>query len=357
MKVAILSMQKVVNYGSFMQSFALRKIIESLGHECEYIDIEDGIQIGDLKRSKLLYLKKFYERFCNIHFVNNYKHHKILTARFNNEFFEELGLLKRKYDTYDMVVIGSDEVFNFAQPTPWGFTEQLYGNVKESNNVISYAGSFGHTTVEKIDKYGVRSEIANALMSMKSISVRDTNSVAVVEELTGIQPVMNVDPVFLYDFKPHLVDINSKDYIIVYTYPSRISNKHEVDAIVSFARKHNKKLISLGFYFPWCDETITPHPFEVLSYFKNADYIITDTFHGTIFSLINNKKFCTLVRSTNSQKLTSLLETMKQTNRIVNDIEHLEETLVSEICYDETNKIIMEEREKAIHYLTNNIKL
>ncbi|MER5061485.1 polysaccharide pyruvyl transferase family protein, partial [Providencia stuartii] len=355
MKIAILSMQKVVNYGSFMQSFALRKTIENLGHECEYIDIEFGVQKDGLKRDKILYLNKFKERFLNIHLIKNFKQHRLLNKRFNEEFFSELGILNRKYSSYDTVVIGSDEVFNFAQPTPWGFTEQLYGNVKEAKNVISYAGSFGHTTMTEIEKYGVKSNITSAMRNMKAISVRDINSVNIVDSLLGIKPQMHVDPVFLYDFNQHMCEVPMKDYIIIYTYPSRISNKDEINRIVKFAKKHNKKLISVGFFFPWCDEVITPHPFEVLSYIKNADYIITDTFHGTIFSLINNKKFGTIIRNTNSQKLSSLLKTMKKSERIIHSIESLDITLTKDITYDDTNKIILQERERSFEYLRNNL--
>jgi len=355
MKIAILSMQKVVNYGSFMQSFALRKTIESLGHECEYLDIENGIQKPGLKRSKLLYLKKFMARFLNLNLFKNLKQHKFLNRRFKDEFFDELGVIEREHSSYDLVVIGSDEVFNFAQPTPWGFTDQLYGNVKQADSVISYAGSFGHTTISDIEKYGVKSEISKAMGSMKAISVRDKNSASIVEELLGVEPVMNVDPVFIYDFSPHLVDIDLNDYIVVYTYPSRIDDDREVSKIVEFAKKENKKLISIGFFFPWCDQVITPHPFEVLSYIKKADYVITDTFHGTIFSIITNRKFGTLIRSTNSQKLTSLLETMKQKGRIINDINMLGSTLKGDIDYEETNGVIEVERARSIEYLKSNM--
>ncbi|MTC74107.1 polysaccharide pyruvyl transferase family protein [Providencia sp. wls1919] len=355
MKVAILSMQKVINYGSFMQSFALRKTIESLGHECEYIDIKNGIQKDGLKRNKKLYFKKFKDRFLNRYALKNLKQHQLLNKRFHEEFFEELGVLKRSYSSYDMVIIGSDEVFNFAQPTPWGFTDQLYGNVKEAKNVISYAGSFGHTTMNDIEKYGVKVEISTAMKSMKDISVRDLNSANIVESLLGTPPLMHVDPVFLYDFNKHLTEIKEKDYIIIYTYPSRISDKNEIEKIVNFAREHNKKLISIGFYFPWCDEVVTPHPFEVLSYIKNSDYVITDTFHGTIFSLIMNKKFGTIIRNTNSQKLTSLLDIMKQSNRIIQDMQLLGPTLTAEIDYTETNKIIMHERARSFDYLKKNL--
>lgn len=348
-------MQRVVNYGSFMQSFALRKTIESLGHECEYLDITPGVQLKGLERSKTLYFKKFVERFLNINFFKIYKQHRKLNSRFKSEFFEELGLNKKKYDFYDIAVIGSDEVFHFAQPTPWGFTKQLYGSIPEASKVISYAGSFSNTRISDIQKYNLESEISNAMSKMSSISVRDKNSVKVVKELLDVNPVMNVDPVFIYDFSQHLVDIDENNYILIYSYPNRISGRDEIDEIVRFAKKFNKKLISIGFYFSWCDKVVTPHPFEVLSYVKNADFVITDTFHGSIFSIITNQKFATLIRKSNNEKLTSLLDTMDKSDRIVNDINMLEDVLTSPINYDNTNKIITVEKERSLDYLKYNL--
>ncbi|MCS3212319.1 hypothetical protein NXX89_12945 [Bacteroides thetaiotaomicron] len=64
MKVGILSMQRVMNYGSFLQGYALKKIIENLGHQCEFIDIEQGRIFPELKRSYSFILKKVIDRFC-----------------------------------------------------------------------------------------------------------------------------------------------------------------------------------------------------------------------------------------------------------------------------------------------------
>lgn len=79
-------------------------------------------------------------------------------------------------------------------------------------------------------------------------------------------------------------------------------------------------MISIGHYFSWCDEVVIPTPFEVLAYFKGASYIITDTFHGSVFSIKFNKEFCTIVRDMNSNKLVSLLKQFGLENRIVTDM-------------------------------------
>ena len=82
------------------------------------------------------------------------------------------------------------------------------------------------------------------------------------------------------------------------------------------------KLISIFCRYDWCDEAIIPEtPFDVLGWFKGAEYVVTDTFHGTIFSIITGRKFVTLVRKsgrvTNREKISSLLRQLELEERCV----------------------------------------
>ena len=86
-------------------------------------------------------------------------------------------------------------------------------------------------------------------------------------------------------------------------------------------------MISICFYFPWCDETVIPHPFGVLGYMKNADYVITDTFHGCVMSMKFNKQFVALVRDSNRQKMSSLLNQFGLEGRMCEDFGHLKEKM------------------------------
>ena len=143
-----------------------------------------------------------------------------------------------------MLVIGSDEVFNCTQSNPdVGYSPELFGFNSNANTIISYAASFGSTTLQKLTEYHKRNEIASFLLSFEKISVRDKNSYIIVKELTGIEPTMNVDPVLLYDFEKEIPsDVDLKNYIIVYAYSGRI-NDEEAKAIQEFAHKNNKKTL------------------------------------------------------------------------------------------------------------------
>lgn len=359
MKIGILSMQHVRNYGSFLQAYALKTTLESLGHQCEFIDIETGKILPGLERNIKYLAGMAVKRYLNWSaiktFVSRLKCTKIYQERFDNIYLKELGIHNHTIDSFDLAVIGSDEVFNFNQHTGYGFTTQLYGEVKNAKRVISYAGSFGTTTVDVIDKYGVREAMARALNSMAAISVRDKNSFEVVRNLLGKEPSLNVDPVLMFDYQKYAVEPKEKDYIVVYSYPNRIKGKEEIDAIRAFAKEKGKKLISICFYFPWCDETIIPHPFEVLGYIKNADYVITDTFHGCVMSIKFNKQFVALVRDSNRQKMSSLMDQFGLGERVCESFDDLQNRIERQIDYVHVNDQIANEKEKSLQYLKANL--
>lgn len=357
MNVGILSMQKIKNYGSFLQSFALKTTIDLMGrggHICEFIDIEQGRRLRGYERNRAYLLRKASERFMCLHFIRHIKNYYQFNHGFNN-FFDILETDKHSIVSYDLAIIGSDEVFNFAQHSPWGFTTQLFGNIPKAKKIISYAGSFGNTTIDIIDKYQLRDEIAASLKRLSAVSVRDENSRTIIQKLLPIDPIVHIDPVLFFDFGKYVKPIQDRNFILIYSYPGRIKDKKEINAIKKMAKKYNKSLLSMGFLYDWCDKTVIPDPFEVLSYFIHADYIITDTFHGALLSLKYNKQFAVFIRDSNKNKLNFLLHSMFLEDRIIVDTGQMENMLLEQIDYTMTNNIILEETNKAHWYLEDNL--
>ena len=360
MKIGILSMQEVKNYGSFLQAFSLKKNIEALGHECDFVNIIPGQQIGNFKQRRFHKIRLLIERLWGWDFIKRLITIYKFQSRFSKQFLPYLGVKRGGTESFhDIVVIGSDEVFNCAQKTWFGFSAQLYGEGLDTNKVITYAASFGATTVEKLQMLGLKDEVARMLANnFSQISVRDENSRQMVMELTSREPQMHVDPVLIYDYSEFMPKEKHKDdYIIVYSYPGRISDKNEVAAIQTFAKKKGLRLLSIGHYFPWCDDVVIPTPFEVLAWFRDAAYIVTDTFHGSVFSIKFNKKFCTIVREMNNQKLTYLLKQFGLEGRIITDQNRLEKIVEAEIDYRSVNEKIAFETAKSIAYLKENLVL
>ncbi len=353
-KVGIMSMQRIINYGSYLQAYALKKMIESLGHNVEFIDFKFEKTVVPIEKETMsCKLKRYiniFEMTKKLNFLNKYR--KV----FNNNYLPELGVMNMNYNKdIDTLVIGSDEVFNCLQDYPIGFSRDLFGYGYEKSNVISYAASFGHTTLESLEKYNISNEISGLLKKFKSISVRDNNSKKIIEKLINVKPSIHLDPVLVYDFKERKkVKIDYKDYIIVYTYPGRLTKKEE-KYIKDFAKSKNKKIMAVGFYQKIADYNIIAHPLEVFSYFEKADYVITDTFHGVIFSIKAKTKFCVLVRNSNKNKIKDLLSRLFLTSREANSLDKIEKLYNENIDYDIVYKKLKEEQKNTINYLKENI--
>lgn len=356
-KIGIMSMQRIINYGSFMQAYCLKKTIEKLG--CKVIFVDYTIEASVTKKDNFLPKIK---RILKEGIISHFRTRKIW-LKFNTLYNEKcLPLLdissqEIHYPEIDCLVIGSDEVFNCTQENDKtvGFSKELFGKNYEYTQIISYAACFGSTTLEKLKHYNIDYQIADLLKNFKSISVRDENSKIIVDNLVEKKSYINVDPVFLFNpIEDYEYVVPHDNFIILYAYPSRIT-KYEAKKIKIFAKKFNKQIISIGTYQPIADINLVLSPFQLLKYFEKADFIITDTFHGTIFSIKYNKKFVTIIRDSNNNKLSDLLKRMNLENRKLSNIDDLNILFNSEINYEKTNKIIQMEKEKSINYLKKNL--
>ena len=352
-KIGIMSMQRIRNYGSFMQAYALKKIVESLGNEVEFIDYK--FEKSLLPDNNEL-ISKIKNNLNIIQFIKKRRSIKRFAEAYDNLFLPEMEINELNYNkNIDTLIIGSDEVFNCLQPYPVGYSRNLFGFEYDKSNIISYAACFGHTTYEMLEKYNIVNEISNFLLNFKAISVKDNNSKDIVYKLTNKVPEINLDPVLIYNFDDRKsVDVNIKNYIILYAYSGRLNSREE-KYIKRFAKKHNKKILSLGSYQKIADEIKIVHPLELFSYFEKADFVITDTFHGSIFAIKTKTNFCTIIRKSNSNKLTDLLKKLSLENRMVNNLEDIESLFNLQTDFNKTYSILEEEQKKAIVFLKNNI--
>ena len=364
-KVGILSMQRIKNYGSFLQAYALKTMIEELGHQVEFVDYRVGEPLIEEKNSsgKLSKVTSILKGDAPLIQKIQYINHK----RNFDKYLSELNLTETpNYSPeLDVLVIGSDEVFNCIQKNKnVGYSLELFGKDNNAKKVMTYAASFGNTTTDKLKKHEKDKEISELLSQIDAISVRDNNSGSVVKDLTNKEIVYNLDPVLVFDYPNReglIPNIETKEkYMIVYAYNNRIS-KEESKWIKEYAKKNNLKVYAIGGAQNCADKFIDCSPFEVLAYFNNAECIITDTFHGSIFSIIMQKQFVTLVRKSvgneygNEEKLTDLLERLNLKNRIAMSINEIEEIIKKEIDYSSTTKIIKDEMNKTLDYLREEI--
>lgn len=181
-----------------------------------------------------------------------------------------------------------------------------------------------------------------------------------MEQLTGKKPVYNLDPVLTYDYMNCCDKIPQlradEKYLILYAYAGRISNE-EADWISAYAKKKNLKVYAIGGIQKCADNFVDCSPFEVLAYFRNAEEVITDTFHGSIFSVITHRPFTTLIRKSvgnsygNEEKLSDLLERLRLSGRMTTKIDDVEKVNDKSINYQEVDWILANQRNSAKKYL------
>ena len=349
-----MSMQRVVNYGSFLQAYALKRLIEKAGDtEVEFIDyvFERSLVKRDIERRSIVG-RILLNR--NIPYYIKKKMYLRKRDQLHSKNLEGIGITNQRNtnNDLDVLVIGSDEVFNCMQPYPVGYSRGLFGKGYSDSSVISYAASFGHTKLHQLIEYGIKDEIAELLRQFSAISVRDVNSSSIVSELTGKTPALHLDPVLIYDFSNERTSIKKieQKYIILYAYTDRLT-KEEERYIKAFSKKMKMKIISIGNYQRIADENIACHPFDVFDYFENASYVITDTFHGTIFSIRTHAHFCTILRDSNRNKLHYLLSKLQCADREVSELSDIDKLFLIKKNYVETEKILNSEREKTMNFL------
>lgn len=363
--VGVLSMQRVINYGSFLQAYALRQLLLRNGAQTvSFIDIKPGrilpntlfrpfVRAGKLVR--MIFTGRLRQRCRTTRLVNGLR--KSITSSWSM-----LRLDNPERTKFDLLVIGSDEVFNCCQDDGAGYTTQLFGDIKPevAPRVISYAASFGHSTLSMLKEYGVEKEIGKNLKKLEALSVRDVNTKEIVESLTECPVQLHLDPVLIYGYKEEIAAFteptSDEPYMVVYTYPERIKSKREKNAIRDYARKRGLKIYCIFCDYIWGDKLVIPEtPIDILRWFRNAECIVTDTFHGAIFSVITHSRFAAFVRESNRNKMTSLLECVGLAERSVMDMKRLDDVLDSEANYGEVEILLEKERLAANAYILNHL--
>lgn len=357
MKIGIISMQRVPNYGSYLQALGLKSILSKMGHNVSFIDYKPGKPaVSYRKISRVKYLVKSIPliQYANDAIKYRVLNRKLFDYAYRLNYLKGLGVdYSHNYnEKVDVAIIGSDEVFNCLQSGfNVGFSPMLFGSGVNAKKIISYAASFGNTELAGIKQFGLEDRLARYIDRFDAISVRDANSALIVNHLIHKSPSINLDPVLISEYTIPEINIKKEDYIILYTYKSREYSEGEINTIKNFAHNNGRKLISIGNGQPWVDEYLLVSPLEMLAYFKKADFIITDTFHGTIFATKYNVPFATYVRDNNKQKLIDLTNRLYLSDRVINSFEDLQVLYDTEKDFTKTNAVISRERNNTYSYL------
>lgn len=327
-KILIYTISKSYNFGAFLQAFALKKVLEGSNFN---VSIARTIEKTRYSKFRFILKKDIRKIFFNI-----------MQAR----LFEKSWLETKNTNKSDIAILGSDEIWNVNNKSFY-HDPKYFGYNIDAANIISYAPSCG--SVKKEDLIHFDKNIN--FNKINHISVRDKKTYELVNNFNGLKPKIVLDPTLLLkDYSEFEEKINvSKKYILIYGYGF---SKEKINNIRTFARNRNLKLISIGMTHLWCDKNVQATPFQFLSYIKQADYVITETFHGTIFSIIYNKQFITY--ATNKQKIIHLLQVLELSDRNA-DSDYLFDNIDEKINYDNVNSILDNMRRDSLNWLLDSI--
>ena len=363
------------NYGSMLQTYALHTYIDEIGADNEiilYTKKNDLRQIRRLMNIQLVLMKGrvlYRDMFCRFFHPDIAKQLSLRMSKFEdfkNKHFKfsrnHIGwkdLLTTNQD-YDTFIIGSDQVWN---PINIGtdFFNLLFTEDKKYR--ISYASSFGvscipNSQIKKTKQY---------LERIQCLSTREKTGVEIIKDLTGRDAELVCDPTLLVSknlwdkLKGEKRFINEK-YIFCYFLGN---NPEHRDFANRFKAKTGYKLVALQHL----DELILSDvnfadikpfdvgPAEFVNLISNAEFVLTDSFHGTIFSLLYHKRFFTFSRfessskgSTNSRVI-SLLEMMGVKEHHIKATQAIDDCLNVEADFDLIDKKIDIFRQKSREYL------
>ena len=332
MKIEIITLGRSYNFGAFLQAFALQNFLKTYDLNNKIIDL------GQNNKVKFIYVKS-----KNIKKVFN----NLIQLKYFERDTKLLNFCKNKEEKFDFAIVGSDEIWN-VHNNSFIHHDEFFGYHLNSDKIISYAPSCNNIIACELQKYNSNYDFRNVDL----LSVRDLNTQRLVKEITGEKVPIVLDPTFLLDsYDKYIIYPNEKNYIAVYGY--EFTNE-QINEIKNYASCHNLKTISLGLYNSWCDKNVKIGAFEFLGYIKNASFVFTSTFHGTIFSLILEKQFITF--SNNKQKIKYLLQQFEiSENDFTNkSIDNWSNKLLD---YKKINKIKVKLKQQSIEYLNGALNI
>ena len=367
MNIGIITFHRAVNYGAVLQAYALCRAIRELGFDCEIIDYR-SLFIEEYYDFKCLLKPKNWKRLISYILYNGNlfpdkdrftaflrDNHVLSKTRYSHDSLTETNQI------YDCFITGSDQVWNYAAA---GFDKSYFLDfVLQEEKKNSYAASFGFETIPQ----ALEDTYRNLLRSFSHISVREETGKKIVQSLVDKDVTVDLDPTLLLTAdmwheaaagteKTELTKKN--DYVLLYMIG-------EDKNIIRIARRiaKDKKTDVLYITDRWRDHIGITNLRKVsvnawLELINGAKYVITNSFHGTVFSILFNKQFAVIQNKklqNKSSRIQTLLSALQLQERYAYSEESALAVIGSGIDYDAVNKRLHEKRAESIADLKREI--
>lgn len=350
-KIATITFQDADNYGAMLQCYALQKTINQIGQKCDVIDyrceyLAKPYCRDALKRKGLVrYILGNVNVLVRLPRKKKFNEFRKLIKKTKEVDRHTIATLNPEYDFF---VTGSDQVWNY-ELTNFD-TCYFLDFVSDSKKKMSYAASLGFDTFQG----KLAEQYYSLLKDFATINVREKSASKLLEDVLDRDVYVGIDPTLLLnknDWDMVAVEPKHKKYIFVYQlFPSKYMNQ----ILKRLKRETGLKIIAVPFvmgtvgaYFD-----MLAGPAEWIGYIKNAEYVVTDSFHATAFSLIYGKKLYSCVNESAS-RIIDLLNTVDMECFLYKKNREFE--LIDNVDYSKVKKIISKEREKSISMLLTMI--
>lgn len=372
MKVGILTVHRLPNFGSVLQTYALYQSIKSLGHDCEIIDY--------------IYPNKWHIKKGCFHPRKEPLKRRIATAlglrpksfmKLLNDFMSSTLKMSKTYSTfesihqdppvYDIYVSGSDQLWNWS--TMYMDTTFMLDFVPDTKPRISFSTSIAQKTIP--EEY--QEQYRQNLSKYKAISVREKNGQVLLKELFDLNAVLIQDPTLLIDrtqweqlgekaqFKTTIPDKYILCYTLGYTFNPVIKMKELLSRLEKF---YNCPVIMLnncindykGSVFHFAKNQSIGIP-EIIWLFKHATVIATSSFHGTAFSVNLGKPFYSLIEKSNQidDRIPSFLSSIGLSSRLVTLDTNIQKITPCDYDIDIIQNSLKEIRKESLSFLKENL--
>jgi len=367
-RIGIITLHGYVNYGNRLQNYALQEVLKNFSEEVETsVFSKFSVQSnGTLSKIKKVFSKPLPQTMKAISNRINFLVNKSIIDQREGRFkqfsqkyinekhinnFDELNQIAKETDYF---VVGSDQVWN---PYAVKYKEQYYFlQFVEKEKRIAYAPSFGIFEIPE----EVKPQYKEWISSFPYLSVREKEGAKIIKDLTGRDVPVLVDPTLLLTKKEWLriakVHKNrpKSKYLIVYFW-GELPHERK-DLIKRIAKKYDLEIVSIADLKD--KQTYTADPAEFIDYINSASLVLTDSYHGTIFSILMGTPFFVFERiggKSMYSRIETLLEMTNLMNREEKDID-LNKNLL-EIDFSHVDSILNIERKKSFDFLSNAMKV
>lgn len=352
-KIGILTFHCSNNYGAVLQAYALCRTIQKIYKDSD-VQVIDYRCEGTVTKTSFFNLKKkngFVRALLHYRQINsiNKKFDKFRNKYLNlSKTYITKDNLKMHSNDFDVIISGSDQVWNLT----WSGNDAVYFQDFNENDrsKFSYAASFGF---EKLDHDQIPF-YKNLLQRFSKISVREESGKRIIEEQLGLHAEKHIDPTLLFSSdewrKIAIAPKFKRKFILVYMVPKQKS-------VISYANRLSKEtglpilMLSKNFEPINAKHVGDSSPEEFVGWFEHAEYVVTNSFHGTAFSLIFHKKLS--VELNNIRGLNIRSKDLLETCGIKSDVESDNSIIkIDRIDWEKVDQNLQRERVKSNKYLS-----